>query len=219
MAFLDRRQAGAALAKRLEHYMHDGRVVVLALPRGGVPVAYEVAMRLRVPLDILIVRKLGMPGHPEYAMGAIASGGIRIINPETRTLGVPEAVIDAVAIKEQIELERRERAYRGDRAGTRLEDRIVIVVDDGLATGASMRAAVAAVRSRQPRRVVVAVPVGSPDTCATLEQEADEVVCATTPEPFRAVGLWYQDFAQTTDEEVKELLDNAFRSDLSTAER
>lgn len=209
MAFENRRQAGAALAKRLEHYRGNGRVLVLALPRGGVPVAYEVAKHLGAPLDILIVRKLGMPGHPEYAMGAIASGGVRIVNPETVSMGIPETAIEAVAEREARELKRREAAYRGTRPAARLEGRIVILMDDGLATGASMRAAVAAAKLRRPERVIVAVPVGAPEICAQMQADADEVVCAEMPLPFRAVGLWYAVFEQTSDEEVSALLDDA----------
>jgi predicted phosphoribosyltransferase len=205
--FADRREAGAELAARLRHL--DGEdVVVLALPRGGVPVGYEVARALDAPLDIFLVRKLGLPGHRELAMGAIASGGIRVLNDDVvRWYSVPDRVIDEVAREEQAELERRERAYRKTRPPVDLKDRVVVLVDDGLATGSTMRAAVEAVRQRQPARVVVAVPVGSPDTCREFASIADEVVCARTPEPFSAVGQWYRDFSQTTDDEVQQLLD------------
>jgi len=185
-------------------------LIVLALPRGGVPVAYEVARALGAPLDVFVVRKLGVPGHEEYAMGAIATGGVRVLNEElVRTLGMPERVLDAVAAREQQELARRERLYRGQRQPPEVRGRTVILVDDGLATGATMQAAVKALRRLQPARIVVAVPTASPDTCEQLRTEADEVICATTPEPFHAVGLWYQDFSQTTDDEVRELLARA----------
>lgn len=207
MKFNDRREAGAALASSLTHYAHRSDVVVLALPRGGVPVGYEVAAALGAPLDIFLVRKLGLPGHPEYAMGAIATGGVRVLNEEA--IGwyrVPDAVIEQVVAEQQRELQRREAAYRDGRPAVPIANRIVIVVDDGLATGASMRAAVTAIRQLGPARIVVAVPVGAPSTCAEMRSVADEVVCARTPEPFNAVGLWYGDFSQTTDEEVRSLL-------------
>ena len=204
--YADRREAGAVLAGHLREFA--GRdVVVLGLPRGGIPVACEVAMALRAPLDVFVVRKLGLPGHPELAMGAIASGGVRVLNDELiRQLRVPYAAIDAVARTEQIELERRERAYRGARPPIPIEGRVVILVDDGLATGSTMKAAVQAVKQRNPARVVVAVPVGARETCEELSRAADEVICARTPEPFSAVGQWYLDFDQTTDEEVGDLL-------------
>jgi predicted phosphoribosyltransferase len=182
-------------------------VVVLALPRGGVPVAYEVAGGLEAPLDLFLVRKLGTPGHRELAMGAIASGGVRVLNPDVvRWYAIPDAVIDAVAQEEQYELERREDLYRDGRPPVPLAERIVMLVDDGLATGSTMRAAVEAVRQRKPSKVIVAVPVGAKETCAELAQLADEVVCARTPEPFSAVGQWYLDFSQTADDEVCRLL-------------
>jgi putative phosphoribosyl transferase len=206
-AFADRREAGRALADRLADLANRNDIVVLALPRGGVPVAFEVARALHAPLDVFLVRKLGVPGHEELAMGAIASGGIRVLNEDVvRWYGIPAPIIDDVAQREQAELERRELAYREGREPIDVSGRTVLIVDDGLATGSSMRAAVRAVRTRQPARVVVAVPVGAPDTCRELSETADEVVCARTPEPFSAVGLWYHDFSQTTDEEVRELL-------------
>jgi len=207
LKFTDRVEAGRLLAEQLGAYAKRADVVVLALPRGGVPVAYEIATRLHVPLDIFLVRKLGAPGQPELAMGAIATGGARVLNDEViRYLAVSPEVIDAVARAEQVELERRERAYRGDRPTPDLHGRVVILVDDGLATGSSMRAAIAVVRTQAPSRVVVVVPVAARETCDELKREVDEVICLRTPEPFSAVGLWYEDFSQTTDEEVRELL-------------
>jgi putative phosphoribosyl transferase len=205
--FLNRREAGKELAERLSAYKHQDAVAVLALPRGGVPVAYEVACALGAPLDVFLVRKLGVPGHQELAMGAIASGGVRVLNDDVVDwYGVPASVIDAVAVEEQSELERRERAYRDDRPPLELTGRTIILIDDGLATGSTMKAAVKAVRIQTPARIVVAVPVGAVDTCRELTGIADEVVCVRTPEPFAAVGLWYRDFGQTTDVEVRELL-------------
>jgi predicted phosphoribosyltransferase len=184
--------------------------VVLGLPRGGVPVAYEVATALHVPLDVVVVRKLGVPGHPELAMGAIASGGVRVLDDNVlRQLRVPAAALDSLARSEQIELERRERAYRGDRPPLSFEGRTVILVDDGLATGSTMRAAVLAVRRLLPSQIIVAVPVGAKETCRAVDELADEVICARTPEPFVAVGLWYQQFDQISDEEVRRLLATA----------
>jgi predicted phosphoribosyltransferase len=206
-AFEDRREAGRALAARLRTYAGRSDVVVLALPRGGVPVAFPVAEALDAPLDLFLVRKLGTPGHKELAMGAIASGGVRVLNDEVvNRYGISHAAIDAVACEEERELMRREAVYREGRAGVPLEGRIVILIDDGLATGSTMMAAVKAVRQRQPAKVIVAVPVGAPDTCEALSTIADEVVCVRTPEPFSAVGQWYLDFDQTTDEEVQQLL-------------
>jgi putative phosphoribosyl transferase len=206
--FSDRRHAGAELANRLAHLADRNDVVVLALPRGGVPVAYEVARALRAALDVFVVRKLGVPGHEELALGAIASGGIRVVNEDVvQWYRIPREIIEAVASREQQELERRERVYRGGRPPVELKNRIVIVVDDGLATGSTMKAAVEAVRAHQPARVVVAVPVGAPETCDAFSHLADEIVCARTPQPFAAVGLWYRDFSQTTDEEIRILLD------------
>jgi predicted phosphoribosyltransferase len=210
MLYRDRFDAGRALAARLSRYAGRNDVVVLALPRGGVPVGFEVAQALGAPLDIFLVRKLGVPGHEELAMGALASGGTRVLNAEVvRALRIPEEVIDAVAREEGRELERRERAYRGGRPPADVRGKIVILVDDGLATGSTMRAAVAALRKQQPGRVVVAVPVGAQETCEELRAEADEVVCARMPESFFAVGQWYDDFSQTTDDEVRDLLHQA----------
>lgn len=205
--FTDRRDAGAELARRLTRYGGRDDVVVLALPRGGVPVAYEVSRALGAPLDVFLVRKLGVPGHRELAMGAIASGGVRVLNDDVvGWYGIPPAVIDDVAREEQAELERRERAYRDGRPPIDVKGRIVLLVDDGLATGSTMKAAVQAVRAQEPSRIIVAVPVGSPDTCREFSEVADEIVCARAPEHFAAVGQWYRDFSQTTDEEVRELL-------------
>jgi len=205
--FMDRREAGRVVASRLQAYADRGDVVVLALPRGGVPVAYEVATALAAPLDVFLVRKLGTPGHRELAMGAIASGGVRVLNDDVvRWYGIPESAIESVAREEAEELERRERAYRRDRPAPDLANRVVILVDDGLATGSTMRAAAQAVRLLGPSRVVVAVPVGARQTCSEIAAVADEVVCARMPEPFSAVGQWYLDFDQTEDDEVRELL-------------
>jgi predicted phosphoribosyltransferase len=203
----DRRHAGAVLAGRLQHFKGRNDVVVLALPRGGVPVAHEVARALDAPLDVFLVRKLGVPGHRELAMGAIASGGVRVLNEDVvAAYRLSEAAIDAVARTEQVELERREREYREGRAPVELRARTVVLVDDGLATGATMKAAVEAVRAHDPARIVVAVPVGSPETCREFADVADEIVCARAPEYFAAVGQWYRDFSQTSDEEVRALL-------------
>ena len=208
--FRDRQDAGIQLAARLLRYAGDPKVLVLGLPRGGVPVAYQVARRLDAPLDIFVVRKLGVPGHRELAMGAIATGGVRVLNPEVVTaLRINEPVIAAVATQEQIELERQERVYRGNVPFPGLAGRIVIVVDDGLATGSTMRAAVRALRQMQPARIVVAAPVAAAETCRSLAAEADEVVCVSTPELFHAVSMWYQEFSQTTDEEVRTLLEES----------
>jgi putative phosphoribosyl transferase len=210
MLFRDRADAGRRLAERLSGYSGRQGLLVLALPRGGVPVAYEVAKALGAPLDIFLVRKLGAPGHEELAMGAIASGGVRVVNRDVvRYLNVPEEVIDAVAMEERQELERRERAYRGGRPAPDVVGRTVILVDDGLATGSTMRAAATALRRQSPARIVIAVPVAAPQTCDEFRAEVDDIVCAVTPEPFQAVGLWYQDFSQTTDEEVRDLLERA----------
>jgi predicted phosphoribosyltransferase len=208
--FRDRHEAGRLLAQRLRAYANRPDVVVLALPRGGVPVAAEVARALGVPLDVFLVRKLGLPGQEEFAMGAVATGGIRVLNtPLVRGLGLPETVIHAVAAKEEQELARRERLYRGDRPPPDVRGRTVILVDDGLATGATMLAAIKALRQQQPARIVVAVPIAAPETCEMLKTEVEEVVCAATPEPFYSVGLWYEDFSQTTDDEVKALLSHS----------
>ena len=205
--FQDRTAAGRALAARLQQYAGRPDVVVLALPRGGVPVAFEVAEALDASLDVFLVRKLGTPGHRELAMGAIASGGVRVLNDEVvQWYGITPEMIDAVAQAEQRELERREGAYRDGRPLAPLQGQIVILIDDGLATGSTMKAAVQAVRKQHPSRVIVAVPVGARETCDALSRSADEVVCARMPEPFSAVGQWYLDFDQTTDAEVKQLL-------------
>jgi putative phosphoribosyl transferase len=204
----DRRSAGQALAAQLSHYAQLPEVLVLALPRGGVPVAHEVARNLGVPLDVFIVRKLGVPGHEELAMGAIASGGVRVLNRQViDDLDLPQEAIEAVTAAELAELHRRERLYRAQRPPPDLRGRTVILVDDGLATGSTMRAAVTAVREHGAARVVVAVPVAPPDTCDTLAGLADEVICPLRPHDFEAVGLWYENFAQTTDEEVSALLE------------
>src|SRR5690348_13030824 len=208
--FRDRTEAGRMLAEKLTAYAHRPNVLVLALPRGGVPVAYEVARALRAPLDVFVVRKLGVPGHEELAMGAIATGGVRVLNSDVlRMLDIPPEVVDAVAARERHELERREHAYRDDRPPPDVRDKTVILIDDGLATGATMRAAVAALRAQGPARIVVAAPVASPDTCAELGCEVDEIICAETPDPFYGVGWWYEHFDQTTDAEVHELLARA----------
>jgi len=208
LQFADRREAGKQLAKKLMAYANRPDVSVLALPRGGVPVAYEVARALHAPLDVFLVRKLGVPGQEELAMGAIATGGVRVLNEDV-TAYVDEAVIDAVAQREQLELIRRERLYRGDRPAPEVRDRTVILVDDGLATGSTMRAAAMALRKMGPSKIIVAVPVAAEETGHEFRREVDEVVCAMTPEPFMAVGLWYRDFSQTSDEEVRTLLEQA----------
>jgi predicted phosphoribosyltransferase len=219
MLFRDRLDAGRQLAQKLMDYADRSDVLVLALPRGGVPVAFEVARALHAPLDVFLVRKLGLPGHEELAMGAIASGGVRVLNEDlVRTLRIPPEEIDAVAAQEQRELERREREYRSDRPAPDVRGRIVILVDDGLATGSTMRAAVAALGRQHPARIIVAVPVGAAETCEDFGADADEVICARTPEPFYAVGLWYGDFAQTSDEEVHDLLELAAEDHASAAQ-
>lgn len=205
--FRDRSEAGRVLADALQWLAGEPACLVLALPRGGVPVAFEVAQAFDAPLDVFLVRKLGVPGREELAMGAIASGGTRVISEDVvRALRIPVSVIDAVAAVEQQELERRERAYRDDRPPVDVTGRTVVLVDDGLATGATMRAAARALRDRGPRRLVVAVPVAAPESCAELSGEVDSIVCLTTPDPFFAVGAYYQDFSQTTDAEVRHLL-------------
>ena len=209
-AFATRREAGEKLAEKLAAYADSPDLIVLALPRGGVPVGYEVARALHAPLDVFLVRKLGVPGYEELAMGAIATGGVRVLNQEvTSQMDIPETVIDAVAQRENEELQRRERLYRQDRAEPNVRGRTIILVDDGLATGSTMRAAAAAIRQMQPAKIVVAVPVAARETCEELQGEVDEVICAVTPEPFMAVGAWYADFSQTTDDEVRELLQRA----------
>ena len=214
--FRDRRHAGRVLARKLDHYRGHPGLLVLALPRGGVAVAFEVAHALQAPLDVFMVRKLGFPGHEEYAMGAIASGGVRVMNPLPGMEVSSEALARVVA-REQAELLRREKLYRNNRPAVALRGRDVIVVDDGLATGSTMRAALLAIRQQQPSHLTVAVPVGAAETCELLRADADEVVCAATPSPFRAVGLWYQDFPQASDEEVRTLL-QAARRDHSLAD-
>lgn len=212
MAFFQNRvDAGQRLARQLmAEYGNRSDVVVLALPRGGVPVAFEVATQLRAPLDVFLVRKLGVPGHEELAMGAIATGDVRVVNAGVvRSLGISEETLEAVAAQEQRELARRERVYRGDYPALDVRGQIAILIDDGLATGASMRAAVTAVRLQNPAKVVVAVPVAAPDTCKSLEPEADEIICLETPTPFFGVGAWYRDFSQLTDDQVRALLERA----------
>ena len=206
--FKDRVEAGKALAGDLVQYARSSDVMLLALPRGGVPVGYEVARLLGVPLDVFVVRKLGVPGHEEFGFGAIASGGIRFVNEEVvRALRMPDAMVDRIVEREQAELERRERSYRGDRPEPDLKGRTVIIVDDGLATGSTMRAAVTALKTRDPKLIIVAVPVASEQACDDFKHEADVIsVCAVTPEPFYGVGMWYENFSQTTDEEVRQLL-------------
>lgn len=210
--FKDRRDAGKKLARKLPQYAGRPDVSVLALPRGGVPVAYEVALALSAPLDIFIVRKLGLPGREELAIGAIASGDVRVLNQDIiRMLSVPEEVVNFVVKRESQELRRREALYRGDRPSPELRDHVVILVDDGLATGASMRAAVAGLRARKPARIVVAVPAAAVEVCDAFRHEVDEVVCYVTPDPFYGVGRWYEDFSQVTDEEVRDLLEKSNR--------
>jgi putative phosphoribosyl transferase len=210
LRFANRTEAGEKLAMKLMTYAGRSDVLVLGLPRGGVPVAYEVARALHAPLDVFVVRKLGFPGHEELAMGAIATGGVRVVNDEVMSyIDLPDEVIEAVANREREELERRERLYRGNRPPPDVRGHTVILIDDGLATGSTMRAAATALRQMQPAKIVVAVPVAAPETCDDFREEVDEVVCAVTPEPFMAVGVWYSDFSQTSDEEVRELLERA----------
>lgn len=209
--FRDRQEGGQHLARELEsRYGGRGDVVVLALPRGGVPIGYEIARALEAPLDVFVVRKLGVPGHEELAMGAIASGGVRVLNDDVvGYLNVPARIIDAVAQQEEQELRRREQIYRGARPPLDVRDRVVILVDDGLATGSTMRAAYAALKKLDPKHIVVAVPVAARETCYEFQRDVDEIVCLRTPDPFQAVGLWYENFDQTTDEEVQELLEKS----------
>jgi predicted phosphoribosyltransferase len=212
MRFRNRTEAGRVLADRLTEYAGRPDVIVLALPRGGVPVAFEVAQALGAPLDVFLVRKLGVPGHEELAMGALAAGGVRVLNQDVLGhVAVPLEAIESVTEAEAAELSRRDREYRDGRPPPNVHGKTVILVDDGLATGSSMRAAVAALRQMSPAKIVVAVPVAAAETCAEFSREVDEVVCAQTPEPFRAVGWWYEDFGQTSDEEVRELLAAAHR--------
>jgi putative phosphoribosyl transferase len=215
MIFHDRRDAGRQLAARLGGYAGRKDLIVLALPRGGVPVGYEVARALEAPLDVFLVRKLGVPGREELAMGAIASGGVRFVNEGVvRQLGISDSVLDQVAAEEERELARREWEYRDDRPPPAVAGRVVLLVDDGLATGSTMRAAVLALRQLGPTAIVVAVPVGAAETCAGMKEVADDVVCAYVPEQLAAVGLWYEDFSQTTDDEVRELLLPAASSEM-----
>jgi len=211
MAFLDRRDAGRQLAVKLSAYVDDPGVLVLGLPRGGVPVAYEVARALRAPLEVFVVRKLGVPGHRELAMGAIASGGLRVLNADVIDgLRISAAEVESVAARELLELERQQREYRGNVPFPELAGRTVIVVDDGLATGSTMRAAVRALRQSNPGRITVAVPVAAPETARSLRQETD-VICLSTPADFHAVSTWYQDFSQVSDAEVRRLIESASR--------
>jgi predicted phosphoribosyltransferase len=210
MIYRDRTEAGKYLAAQLAHYANRDDVLVLALPRGGVPVAFEVTKAIRAPLDIFLVRKLGVPGHEELAMGAIATGGVRVVSEDVvKYLRIPMSVIDSIAAKELRELERRERAYRGNRPEPNVQGKTVLLVDDGLATGSTMRAAAAALRLQNPARIVVAVPVSAPQNCDEYRMGVDEIICAITPESFLGVGQWYRDFSQTTDQEVRDLLQQA----------
>lgn len=218
MLFRDRRQAGRYLATKLSAYAGRPATVVLALPRGGVPLGFEVAKALRVPLDVFIVRKIGVPGQEELAMGATATGNVRVLNHEViRSLGISEETVEAVAAAEEREVARRERLYRGDRPAVDAKQKEVILVDDGLATGSTMRAAVQALRRQDPARIIVAVPVAAVSTCDELKAEVDEMICAATPEPFMAVGQWYEEFSQTSDEEVQELLSRAAQLNAQSA--
>ena len=210
--FHDRREAGRLLAGKLSLYQNRTALLVLALPRGGVPVAFEVAQRLRAPLDVFVVRKLGVPGREELAFGAIASGGVRVLNPVLiREWDITEEIINAVTSREQKELERRERVYRGSRPAPGVRGQTVIVIDDGLATGATMLAAARALRQEEPREIIVAVPVAAPETCERIRPEVDHILCAVTPKAFYAVSRWYQDFSETTDDDVRNLLERAAR--------
>src|SRR5437868_2554646 len=218
MLFQDRFEAGRLLASKLTHLANRPDVVVLALPRGGVPVGYEVAKALNAPLDVFVVRKLGVPGQEELAMGAIASGGVRVVNERlVQALGIPDEVVDAIAAEEERELQRREREYREGRSPVDVTGRSVILVDDGLATGSSMRVAAQALKAKNPTRIIVAVPVASPQTCEQFQSEVDQVICAVTPEPFWAVGQWYRDFSQTSDQELRDLLRRAASLPMSKA--
>ena len=210
MIYRDRSDAGKKLSRKLAQFRDRDDVVVLGLPRGGVPVAYEVAQELNAPLDIFLVRKLGVPGHEELAMGAIATGGVRVVNDDVvKYLRIPRRVIDAVAASELVELRRREISYRGSRPQPDVAGKTVILIDDGLATGSTIRAAASALRQQMPERIVVAVPVSAPQNCDEYQIGADEIICGATPEPFLGVGQWYHDFSQTTDEEVHDLLERA----------
>jgi putative phosphoribosyl transferase len=212
MRFRDRIDAGQQLGARLDRFANRPDVIVLGLPRGGIPVANEVAARLRAPLEVFLVRKLGVPGHPELAMGAIAEGGIQVLSRDLiHDLGIPQPLVERVAVRERMELDRRDVLYRGGRRAVAVRDRTVIIVDDGLATGSTMQAAILALRQQKPAQVIVAVPVGARETCEALSRSADEIVCVAMPEPFNAVGLWYEDFSQTSDEEVRRLLESGDR--------
>jgi len=214
--FRDRAEGGRVLAQRLRRIVDGQSVLVLALPRGGVPVGFEIARAFHADLDIFLVRKLGVPGREELAMGAIASGGVRVLNHSLiEQLGIPAAAIDRVTERERREIARRESLYREGRPPLPIAKRTVILVDDGLATGATMLAAARAVRTQDPEKIVVAVPVASPEACNEFREQVDEVVCAETPENFQAVGVWYKDFSQTTDDEVRELLERAARMQVS----
>ncbi|HWI58435.1 MAG TPA: phosphoribosyltransferase [Bacillota bacterium] len=208
--FQDRSDAGKFLAKRLKRYVEDASLLVLALPRGGVPVGYEIARALNAPMDVFVVRKLGVPGYEELAMGAIASGGVRVLNEDVvRRLGIPDRVVEVVTAEQQEELQRREAAFRGHDKPLHIQGRKIILVDDGLATGATMRAAIRALGQHNPAAIIVAVPVGAPETCEQLRSEVDELICGQMPEPFFAIGTWYANFLQTTDDEVREFLSRA----------
>lgn len=208
--FSNRREAGQRLSKRLSAYARCPDVLVLGLPRGGVPVAYEVAQALQAPLDVCLVRKLGVPNHQELAMGAIAVGGVRILNPEViQQLGISAEAIERVTAMEATELARRDRLFRGDRPPPEIRDRRVILIDDGIATGATLRAAIATLQQQQPQQLIVAVPVAPPETCDQLSQQVDQVICLITPDPLYSIGLWYEDFSQTSDAEVRALLAQA----------
>lgn len=210
--FRDRAEAGRVLADRLKKFAGHGPILVLALPRGGVPVGFEIAQALHADLDVFLVRKLGVPGHEELAMGAIASGGVRVLNHSiVQQFGIRDDEIDRVIRREEQEIERREALYREGRPPIAAANRTAVLVDDGLATGATMLAAVRAVRAQRPERIVVAVPLASPEACDDFRAQTDEIICAATPEPFQAVGIWYEDFSQTTDEEVRELLEQSAR--------
>ncbi len=218
--FRDRTEAGQQLAAKLTAYVNRPDVLVLALPRGGVPVAFEVARALHAPVDVLVVRKLGVPGQEELAMGAIATGGVRILNHNVvQLLGIADDVINRVAAREQHEVERREHLYRGDRPPYQVHGRTIILVDDGIATGATMRAATAALKQQQPARLIIAVPVAAASTCDAFAAEVDELVCVTRPEVFYAVGFWYENFSQTSDEEVRDLLEQARREQLDSSRK
>lgn len=212
MIYRDRSDAGRILASKLLKFKDRDDVLVLALPRGGVPVAFEVAQVLAAPLDIFLVRKLGVPGHEELAMGAIATGNVRVLNDDVVDyLRIPPRVIDSVARSEMMELKRRELEYRGERPEPDVRGKTVVLIDDGLATGSTIRAAAQALRQQNPARIVVAVPVSAPQPCDEYQIGVDEIICASTPEPFHGVGAWYDDFSQTTDEEVRDLLEKARR--------